>query len=74
MTVLASSSRTDWRTPLVILACGAAIAAITFGPRSSMGLFVAPLSSGQGWGRDVFALSVALQTLIYGDPSTKRLI
>jgi MFS family permease len=66
MTVLASSSRTDWRTPLVILACGAAIAAITFGPRSSMGLFVAPLSSGQGWGRDVFALAIAFQNLLWG--------
>jgi MFS family permease len=56
----------DWRTPAVIVVCGCLIAMIGFGPRSALGLFLTPLSSTHGWGRDVFALSVAVQTLLYG--------
>jgi MFS family permease len=66
MSTIASAARANWRTPLLILACGAAFAAITFGPRSSMGLFLAPLSSDLGWGRDVFALAIAIQNLLWG--------
>ena len=56
----------DWRTPAVIVTCGCLIAMISFGPRSAFGLFLTPLSNANGWGRDVFALSAAAQTLIYG--------
>jgi MFS family permease len=56
----------SWRTPAVILVCGCLIAMIGFGPRSALGLFLTPMSNANGWGRDVFALSVAMQTLIYG--------
>jgi predicted MFS family arabinose efflux permease len=66
MSLAAPAARANWRTPLLILACGAAFAAITFGPRSSMGLFLAPLSSDLGWGRDVFALAIAVQNLLWG--------
>ncbi|MPZ37780.1 MAG: MFS transporter [Rhizobiales bacterium] len=55
-----------WRTPAVIVVCGCLIAAISYGPRSSFGFFMWPMTAEHGWGRDVFALSVALQTLIYG--------
>ena len=33
-----------WRTPLVILICGALIGAIGFGPRAALGLFLTPMS------------------------------
>ena len=56
----------SWRTPAVVLVCGCLIAMIGFGPRSSFGFFLTPLSTANGWGREVFALSVAMQTLIYG--------
>jgi MFS family permease len=56
----------DWRTPAVIVVCGCLIAMIGFGPRSALGLFLTPLSNAHGWGREVFALSVAMQTLLYG--------
>ena len=56
----------SWRTPAVVLVCGCLIAVIGFGPRSSFGFFLTPLSTANGWGREVFALSVAMQTLIYG--------
>jgi MFS family permease len=39
---------------------------IGFGPRSALGFFLTPLSQAHGWGREVFALSVAVQTLLYG--------
>ena len=56
----------SWRTPAVIVACGCAIAMISFGPRSTLGFFLTPMSVANGWGREVFALSVAVQTLLYG--------
>jgi MFS family permease len=56
----------SWRTPAVIVACGCLIALISFGPRSSLGFFLTPLSSANGWGRDVFALALALQNLLWG--------
>src|SRR5262249_7381689 len=56
----------SWRTPAVIVACGCLIATITYGPRSSFGFFMGPMTLDNAWGRDVFALSVAMQTLIYG--------
>ena len=62
----ATQSTVSWRTPAIIVACGCLIATISYGPRSSFGFFMAPMTAEHGWGRDVFALSVALQTLIYG--------
>ena len=56
----------SWRTPVVILVCGCLISMIGFGPRSTLGFFLTPMSHDHGWGREVFALSVAIQTLIYG--------
>lgn len=58
--------RATWRTPLVILLCGSLVAVIGFGPRSALGLFLTPLSSTYGWGRDVFALAMAIQVLVWG--------
>lgn len=56
----------SWRTPAMIVACGCLIAVISYGPRSSFGFFMRPMTTDNAWGRDVFAFSVALQTLIYG--------
>ena len=55
-----------WRTPVVVAVCGCLIAMISFGPRSSLGFFLTPLSETNHWGRDVFALAVAIQNLIWG--------
>jgi MFS family permease len=57
---------TGWRTPAVILVCGCLIAVLSFGPRSALGLFLTPMSSAHGWGRDVFALALGLQMLVWG--------
>ncbi len=55
-----------WRSTGVIILCGCLIALITFGPRSTMGLFTAPISGTTGWGREVFALAIAIQNLLWG--------
>ena len=51
---------------LVILIAGCAVAALSFGPRASLGLFLSPMSEANGWGRDVFALALAIQVLLWG--------
>src|SRR2546430_6534390 len=56
----------SWRTPAVILACGCLIGVLGFGPRSGMGFFLTPMSSAHGWSRDVFALALAIQMLLWG--------
>ncbi|HEY4982774.1 MAG TPA: MFS transporter [Pseudolabrys sp.] len=55
-----------WRTPLVILVCGCLIGAVGFGPRAALGLFLTPMSSAYSWGRDVFALALAIQVIVWG--------
>jgi MFS family permease len=55
-----------WQTPLVILVCGCLISLIGFGARSSLGLFLTPMSLANGWGRDVFAFALAVQMLLWG--------
>jgi MFS family permease len=62
----APAQRLTWRTPAVIAVCGCLIGMITFGPRSTMGFFLTPLSQTNGWGRDVFALAIAVQNLLWG--------
>ena len=61
-----ASRISSWRTPLVIIICGCAIALLSFGPRSSLGFFIQPMSREFSWGRDVFGLAVAVQNLLWG--------
>jgi MFS family permease len=55
-----------WRTPLVILVCGCLIGLLGFGPRSTFGFFLSPMTASNGWGRDVFALAMAVEMLLWG--------
>jgi MFS family permease len=55
-----------WRTPTLIVGFGCLIALMSFGPRSSLGFFLTPLSSANHWGRDVVAFALALQNLLWG--------
>src|SRR5258708_8665016 len=56
----------DWRTPMVAVRAGCLIARLPVGPRSALGFFLPPLSTTNGWGRDVFALAIGMQSLLYG--------
>jgi MFS family permease len=55
-----------WRTPLLIIGFGCLISLMSFGPRSSLGFFLTPMSAANHWGRDVFAFALALQNLLWG--------
>jgi MFS family permease len=59
-------SLSTWRTPFVIIVCGCLIGLLSFGPRSSMGFFIQPMSRDFSWGRDVFGLALAVQNLLWG--------
>ena len=61
-----ASTVSTWRTPIVIIACGCAIGLLSFGPRSSFGFFIKPMSADFAWGRDVFGLALAVQNLLWG--------
>jgi MFS family permease len=52
--------------PWLIIVCGCAIAALTFGPRSAMGFFQIPMLTEKGWDRTTFGLAMALQNLFWG--------
>jgi MFS family permease len=55
-----------WRTPVLVVGFGCLIGLMSFGPRSTLGFFLTPLSSANHWGRDVFAFALALQNLLWG--------
>jgi MFS family permease len=55
-----------WRSPALVIGCGCLIALITYGVRTTFGLFTEPLSEGRGWSREIFALSIAIQNLLWG--------
>ena len=55
-----------WRSPIVLIAVGCAIALIAFGPRSAIGQFLTPMSFDRGWGRESFSFAIAIQNLLWG--------
>jgi MFS family permease len=62
----AGAAPLGWRTPAVLIGFGCLIAVISFGPRSSLGFFLTPISNANDWGRDVFGLALAIQNLLWG--------
>lgn len=61
----ASTLRARPNVPLVIV-CGCLIALLSFGPRSTMGFFFQPMTEARDWSREIFALAIAIQNLIWG--------
>jgi MFS family permease len=62
-----STSKPNLRRALfVVVGFGCLIALVSNGPRTAIGFFLTPLSSANHWGRDVFALALALQNLLWG--------
>lgn len=58
--------RTTAAIPWLAIACGCAIVALTFGPRSAMGFFQLPMLADRGWDRETFGFAMALQNLFWG--------
>jgi MFS family permease len=54
------------RTALLAIACGSFIVLLSFGIRQGFGLFLQPMSLDLGWGREVFALAMAIQNIVLG--------
>ena len=50
----------------LILVAGTAIVFLNMGIRGVFGLFLEPISSSMDWGREVFAMTFAIQNLVWG--------
>ena len=61
------AAATTWRTPVLIVGFGCMIGMMSFGPRSTLGFFLTPLSNANHWGRDVFAFAIALRESVVGN-------
>ena len=66
MSVVQRSGTSDFGVPIVIVGCGCLIAILTFGPRTTMGLLLPAIGHETGWTRDIFALAIAVQHLVWG--------
>lgn len=64
--VLTGRQNPPWRTPMMVLTAGAIVVLLVFGLRASFALFLKPMSLDLGWGREVFALAMATQNLMWG--------
>jgi hypothetical protein len=63
---MSARSRADWRTPTVVLVSGGLVLTVSMGLRHGFGLFLQPMSAEQHWGRETFALAIAVQNLVWG--------
>ena len=52
--------------PILVLILGTVILCVSFGVRSSLGVYMKPISIDLGGAREVFAFAIALQSLIWG--------
>lgn len=62
----APAGRPALQTIPFVLAGGCLIAILSFGPRSTMGFFLTPMTTQYGWSRETFALAIAIQNLVWG--------
>ena len=63
---MTTTARADWRTPTAVLICGGMILTLALGLRHGFGLFLQPMTSDLNWGRESFALALAVQNLVWG--------
>ena len=61
-----SGSTFNWRNPLVIVSCGCLVILVGFGIRSTMGVFLVPVTEQYEWGRSIFAFAAAVQNICWG--------
>jgi len=62
----ASVSNAGWRTPTVVLVASSLALTLALGIRHGFGLFLQPMSADLHWGRETFALAMAVQNLVWG--------
>jgi MFS family permease len=62
-----TSARADgWRTPAIVFLTACLLLFLSFGTRATFGLYLQPVSSDLGWGREIFGLSIAIQNIVVG--------
>jgi predicted MFS family arabinose efflux permease len=69
MTIVADTANPSFksgRALAIIIFAGCVVAGMSYGVRISFGVFLQPISADLGWGREVFALSIAIQHLVWG--------
>ena len=54
------------QTVILVVMAGCLIGMLSFGLRSTFGLFLEPISSANAWPRETFAISLAVQNLLIG--------
>ncbi|HEY5701526.1 MAG TPA: MFS transporter, partial [Gammaproteobacteria bacterium] len=59
-------SRVGMRGAVVVLVCGIVVLVLSFGIRTSFGIFLNPVTESLGIGRESFALAMAVQNLLWG--------
>jgi predicted MFS family arabinose efflux permease len=64
--VTSAKTRAGWRTPTLVLVCSGLILTLAMGIRHGFGLFLQPMSADLHWGRETFALAIAVQNLVWG--------
>jgi predicted MFS family arabinose efflux permease len=55
-----------WRNSIYVLGAATVIVMFSFGMRQTFGLFMAPVTSDMGWGRESFSFAIAIQALVIG--------
>jgi MFS family permease len=66
MTASTPTVRPRFQSIPLVLAGGCLVAILSFGPRSTMGFFLTPMTTQYGWSRETFALAIAIQNLVWG--------
>lgn len=66
MTGTRSASAGISRSLALIILAGSVIGGLSFGIRSSFGIFLQPVTADLGWSREVFALAIAIQQFLWG--------
>ncbi len=61
-----SQSSSWWYTPAFVILAGCIISLLGFGIRSSLGLFLDPMTQVHGWSRETYSLAMAIQNLLWG--------
>jgi len=54
------------RTMVIVMGAACMLLFLSFGTRATFGLFLPPVSADLGWGREVFALAIAIQNIVVG--------
>ncbi len=61
-----SSSNTEHSTSYFLIISACLLLLLSFGYRSSFGLFVQPITQAHGWGRETISMALAIQNLFWG--------